>query len=68
MGRKKLNMEEKTRALTLLEQGMPGKRVAEELSVSRKSIYRLKMEAAKPLIYYGRLLFRETSQILAYKA
>ena len=46
MGRKKLNMEEKTRALTQLEQGMPGKRVAEELSVNRRSIYRLKMEAA----------------------
>lgn len=47
MGRKKLNMEEKARALTLLEQGMPGKHVAEKLSVSRRSIYRLKMEAAK---------------------
>ena len=47
MGRKKLTMEEKTRALTLLEQGMPGKRVAMELGVNRRSIYRLKMEAAK---------------------
>ncbi|MPC46859.1 hypothetical protein E2C01_040589 [Portunus trituberculatus] len=45
MGRKKLNME-KTCAFTLLEQGMPGNRVAEEPSVNRRSIYRLKMEAA----------------------
>ena len=47
MGRKKLTMEEKTCALTLLEQGMPGKRVAMELGVNRRSIYRLKMEAVK---------------------
>ncbi|MPC43616.1 hypothetical protein E2C01_037266 [Portunus trituberculatus] len=47
MGRKKLNMEEKTRALTLMEQGIPGKRVAKELRVNRRSIYRLKMEADK---------------------
>lgn len=47
MGFEKLNMQEKTCALTQLEQGMPGKLVAEELSVNRQSIYILKMVAAK---------------------
>ncbi|MPC66345.1 hypothetical protein E2C01_060493 [Portunus trituberculatus] len=47
MGSKKLNMEEKTCALTLLVQGMPGKCVVEELTVNRRSIYSQKMEAAK---------------------
>ncbi|MPC71134.1 hypothetical protein E2C01_065404 [Portunus trituberculatus] len=47
MGREKLNMEGKICALTLLEQGMPGKCVVEELKVNKWSIYRLKMEAAK---------------------
>lgn len=41
MGRKKLATEEKPRAVTLLQQGMPGKRVARERSGSRRSISRV---------------------------
>ena len=46
MGRKKLTIEEKTRALTLIEQGMPVNRVAVELNVSRVSLFKLKKSAA----------------------
>lgn len=45
MGRKKLQIEEKTRALTLLEQGMSVIRVAADLKVSRQAIYDLKRAA-----------------------
>ncbi|KAG0709110.1 hypothetical protein GWK47_023925 [Chionoecetes opilio] len=46
MSRKKLSMEEKTRALTLLEQGMSSICVAAEMKVSRQAIYLLKRSAA----------------------
>ena len=46
MGRKKLTMEEKARALALIEQGMPVKHVAAELNVSRVSLFKLKKSAA----------------------
>ena len=46
MGGKKLTIEEKTRALTLIEQGMPVNCVAVELNVSRVSLFKLKKSAA----------------------
>lgn len=46
MGRLKLTIGEKTRALTLLEQGMSVIRVAEVLKVTRTSVYNLKKAAA----------------------
>ena len=39
MGRKKLLMEEKTRVLTIFENGVPVIRVAANLHVSRQAIY-----------------------------
>lgn len=45
MGRKKLTMEEKSRALTLLEKGNSVFDVSRDLAVSRKTIYRLKRSA-----------------------
>ena len=39
MGRKKLLIEEKTRVLTMLENGVPVIRVAANLHVSRQAIY-----------------------------
>lgn len=42
MGRKKLSMTEKSRALALLEQGMSVINVAADLRTSRNTIYRLK--------------------------
>ncbi|MPC99217.1 hypothetical protein E2C01_094617 [Portunus trituberculatus] len=39
-------MEEKTRTLTLLEQGMSFICVADDLKVTRRAIYNLKHEAA----------------------
>ena len=39
MGRKKLLFEEKTRVLTMLENGVPVIRLAANLHVSRKAIY-----------------------------
>ena len=39
MGRKKLLIEEKTRVLTILENGVPVIRVAVNLHVSRQAIY-----------------------------
>ncbi|KAG1672327.1 Dihydroorotate dehydrogenase (quinone) [Nymphon striatum] len=46
MGRNKLQMEEKSRALTLLEQGKCVIAVAEDLKVSRQTVYRLKQAAS----------------------
>ena len=46
MGRKKLSMVEKTKALPLLEQGISVVCVAAELKVSRQAIYDLKKAAA----------------------
>ena len=46
MGRCKLNMEEKARALTQLQQGVSAMRVAADIGVSRRSIYSLKRAAA----------------------
>lgn len=46
MGRKKLKMEEKYRALTLLEKGDSVISVARDLGVSRETIYQLKRSAA----------------------
>ena len=48
MGRKKLNMVEKTTALTLLGQGTSAISVAAELKVSRQAIYDFKKAAATP--------------------
>ena len=48
MGRTKLTMEEKTRALTLMEQGVPVKHVAANLNVSRVSLFKLKKAATTP--------------------
>lgn len=45
MGRKKLTMEEKSRALTLLEKGNSVFDVAKDLAVSKKTIYQLKRSA-----------------------
>ena len=39
MGQKKLLIEEKTRALTMLENGVPVTRLAANLHVSRQAIY-----------------------------
>ena len=39
MGRKKLLIEEKTRVLTIFENGVPVFRVAANLHVSREAIY-----------------------------
>ena len=39
MGQKKLSIEEKTRVLTMLENGVPVIRVAANLHVSRQAIY-----------------------------
>ena len=39
MGRKKLLIEEKTRVLTIFEDGVPVIRVATNLHVSRQAIY-----------------------------
>ena len=39
MGREKLSIEEKTRVLTMLENGVPVIRVAANLHVSRQAIY-----------------------------
>ena len=39
MGRKKLLIEEKTRVLTIFENGVPVIRVAANLRVSRQAIY-----------------------------
>ena len=39
MGQKKLLMEEKTRVLTMLENGVPVIRLAANLQVSRQAIY-----------------------------
>ena len=39
MGRKKLLIEEKTRVLTMLENGVPVIRLAANLHVSRQAIY-----------------------------
>ena len=39
MGRKKLLIEEKTRVLTIFENGVPVIRVAANLHVSRQAIY-----------------------------
>ena len=39
MGRKKILMEEKTRVLTMLENGVPVNRLAANLHVSRQAIY-----------------------------
>ncbi|CAJ0956160.1 unnamed protein product [Ranitomeya imitator] len=46
MSRKKLKMEEKSRALTLLEKGDSVIAVARDLGVSREAIYQLKRSAA----------------------
>lgn len=46
MGRNKLTMEEKSRALTLLEQGWSVIRVAADLKVTRRVIYNLKQAAS----------------------
>ena len=46
MGRKKLQMEEKSRALTLLEKGESVIAVARHIGVSREVIYQLKKSAA----------------------
>ena len=47
MGRKKLKMEEKSRALTMLEKGDSVIAVAKDLGVSREAFYQLKRSAAK---------------------
>ena len=47
MGRKKLSIEEKTRILTLLEEGIPVSRISMDLHVSRQAIYDLKRVAAQ---------------------
>ena len=39
MGRKKILLEEKTRVLTMLENGVPVIRLAANLHVSRQAIY-----------------------------
>ena len=39
IGQKKLLIEEKTRVLTIFENGVPGIRVAANLHVSRQAIY-----------------------------
>ncbi|KAK3887063.1 hypothetical protein Pcinc_008835 [Petrolisthes cinctipes] len=41
----KLKIEEKSRALTLIEQGMPIINIAQEIGVSRQAIFRLKKAA-----------------------
>ena len=46
MGRNKLTMEEKSRALTLLEQGWSVIRVAADLKVTRRVIYNMKQAAS----------------------
>ena len=46
MGRKKLQMEEKSHALTLLKKGESVIAVARDIGVSRKAIYQLKRSAA----------------------
>nr|CAH7716389.1 unnamed protein product [Callosobruchus chinensis] len=46
MGRKKLKMEGKSRALTLLEKGDTVSAVARDLGVSRETIYQLKRSAS----------------------
>ena len=46
MGRKKLQMEEKARALTLLEKGDYVIAVAKDIGVSKEAIYQLKRAAA----------------------
>ena len=46
MGRKKLQMEEKSRVLTLLEKGELAIAVARDIGVSREAIYQLKRSAA----------------------
>ncbi|XP_076036784.1 uncharacterized protein LOC143022442 [Oratosquilla oratoria] len=46
MGRSKLSMQEKARALALLEQGMSAIRIAADLQVTRRVIYSLKKAAA----------------------
>ena len=45
VGRKKLQMEEKSRALTLLEKGESVIAVARDIEVSREAIYQLKRSA-----------------------
>ena len=45
MGRKKVQMEEKSRALTLLENGDSVIRVAKDIGVSRGAIFQLKRSA-----------------------
>ena len=46
MGRKNLQTEEKSRALTLLEKGESVIAVARDIEVSRETIYQLKRSAA----------------------
>ena len=46
MGRKKLQMEEKSRVLTLLEKGELAIAVTRDIGVSREAIYQLKGSAA----------------------
>ena len=46
MGQKKLQMKEKSRALTLLEKGESVIAVARDIGVSREAIYQLKKSAA----------------------
>ena len=46
MGHKKLQMEEKAHALTLLEKGDSVIAVARDIGVSREAIYQLKRVAA----------------------
>ena len=46
MGRKKLQMEKKSRALTLLEKGESVIAVVRDIGVSKKAIYHLKRSAA----------------------
>ena len=46
MGRKKLSMVEKTRALTMMELGVPMKSIAAQMEVSRVSLFKLKVKAA----------------------
>ena len=46
MGRTKLTVEEKIRALTLLEEGVPMTHIANHLKVTRRTVYKLKYAAA----------------------
>ena len=60
MGRKKMQMEEKSRALTLLEKGDSVIAVARDIGVSKEAIYQLKRLAA--LLPHGMVPKRKSVQ------